>query len=136
MPDSQYQRIKFGGAQWIAFRPGILVVLKDIKFLQCFGLLVELQGTESELIAAEVATAETFSNPSKGGYTQGYDCHGDQYTISRRGTKWDLRLFITAWGTHGIPCDDRPLGDEPWWTVHGAAASTVTAEILAKLMRD
>jgi hypothetical protein len=136
MADSPYQRIEFGGVQWIAARPGILVVLKDIKILQCFGLLVELRGTEAELIAAEVATAETFNNPGKSGQRLGYDCHGDQYTIGRRGTKWDLRLFITAWGTQGIPCDDRPLGDEPWWTVHGAAASTVTAEILAKLMRD
>jgi hypothetical protein len=136
MPDSEYQRVKFGGVHWVASRPGVLVVLKDIKFLQCFGLLVELQGTESELIAAQVATAEIFRNARKGSQHLGYDCHGDQYTVSRRGAKWDLRLFITAWGTRGIPCDDRPLGDEVWWTVHGARASVVTAEILARLMRE
>jgi hypothetical protein len=136
MPDSKYQRVTFGGVQWVASRPGVLVVLKDIKFLQCFGLLVELQGTESELIAAQVATTELFRDTGKGSQHLGYDCHGDQYTISRRGRKWDLRLFITAWGTHGIPCDDRPLGDEPWWNVHGAVACAATAEILSKFMRD
>jgi hypothetical protein len=136
MPDSKYQRVNFGGVQWVASRPGVLAVLKDIKFLECFGLLVELQGTESELIAAQVATAEIFLNIGQGGQHLGYDCHGDQYTVSRRGAKWDLRLFITAWGARGIPCDDRPLGDEPWWAMHGALASAVTAEILAKLMRD
>jgi hypothetical protein len=136
MSDSERRRINIGGVQWLASRPGILAVLKDIKFLQSFGLLVEFCGTESELIAAQVATPETFHNPGKNGQRFRYDGHGDQYTVERRGAKWDLKLFISAWGSHSIPCDDRPRGDEPWWTVHGAVASTVTAEILAKLMRD
>jgi hypothetical protein len=136
MPHSERGRVKIGGVQWVASRPGILTVLKDIKFLQCFGLLVELQGTQSELIAAQVATADMFLKPGKGGQRLGYDCHGDQYTIKRHGAKWDLRLFISAWGTHGVPCDDRPQGDEPWWSEHGAVASAATAEILARLMRD
>jgi hypothetical protein len=45
-------------------------------------------------------------------------------------------LLINAWRTRGIPCDEHPGGNQPWWAEHGAQAATVTAEILAKLMRN
>ena len=128
--------VKFGGVHWIAFRPRILAVLKDIKVCQSLGLLVELNGTESELIAAEVATAETFTVARHLGERAHYDIHGDQFTLRYRGGRWDLRLLITAWGARGVPCDEHPYGDQPWWTLHGTLASTMTADILAKLMRD
>jgi hypothetical protein len=136
MPDSKNRVVEFGGVQWIATRPRILVVLRDIKFCQSFGLLVELCGTESELIAAEVATAEIFHGARKYGERTCSDSHGDQFTLRYRAGKWELRLLINAWGTRGIPCDEHPGGNQPWWTEHGAQAATVTAEILAKLMRN
>jgi len=136
VPDSKQRLVEFGGVQWIASRPLLLAVLKDIKFCESFGLLVELYGTESELIAAEVATTETFRDADRSSERTYYDIYGDHCTLRRRAGKWDLRLLINAWGTRGIPCDDHPFGDQPWWTVHGAAASAITAQILARLLRN
>jgi hypothetical protein len=135
VPHSQQRRVEFGGVHWVASRPLVIAVLKDIKFCQSFGLLVELNGTESELIAAEVATEETFRDADRCRERTHHDIHGDHFTLCHRAGKWDLRLFINAWGTRGIPCDEHPFGDQPWWTVHGAAASALTAQILARLAK-
>jgi hypothetical protein len=134
MPDSKNQVVKFGGVHWIASRPLLVAVLKDIKFCQSYGLLVVLQGTETQLIAAEVATPDLFKGISRYSERTCHDAHGDQLTMKYSAGKWDVRLFISAWGARGIPCDEHPLGDQPWWTVHGAIASNVTTQILSKLM--
>jgi hypothetical protein len=135
MPDSKNRVVEFGGVQWIASRPRLVEVLKDVKICQSYGLLVVLQGTESQLIAAEVATPDLFMGISRYSERTHCDAHGDQLTMKYSAGKWDVRLFISAWGARGIPCDEHPLGDQPWWTVHGAIASNVTTQILSKLKR-
>ena len=134
MPDSNSRVVNFGGVHWIASRPRLVEVLKDIKICQSYGLLVILQGTESQLIAAEVATPDLFMSIGRYSERTRCDVHGDQLTMKYSAGKWDVRLFISAWGTHGIPCDEHPLGDQTWWTVHGAVASKLTTQILTKLM--
>jgi hypothetical protein len=134
MAESKSNRVQFRGITWIASRPQVLPVLLDVTICPIWGLAVDFHGSEAELIAAGVATADMFEDMGKSGQRTRWDSFGDQYTVKRRRGEWDLRIALTTYGSQAPPSDERP-GKCPWWIKHGGEAEAVTAEILSRFVR-
>lgn len=117
---------------YIASRPEVLPVLKDLA--ECnWGWLLTFHGTETELIAAGVASAAMFDIGKSVQRKYKFD-YGDHCTVRRRGKKWDIDYHLHNEGSDALPSDEHP--DKcPWWIKHGGAAEAATAEILKRFAR-
>jgi hypothetical protein len=132
--ESKSNLVKFDHFTWIASRPQVLPVLKNIAVCPAWGLAIDFHGTDAELIAAGIATADMFEDIGKSRQRTRRDSYGDQYTVKRRCGKWDLELRLSTEGSQEPPSDERP--DKcPWWIKHGSEAEAATAVILARFAR-
>jgi hypothetical protein len=96
MAESKSNSVQFGGVTWIAARPQVLPVLQDARVCPAWGLLLTFYGTEAELIAAGVVTADAFLDMGKSGQQTQWDSFGNRYTVKRRRGKWELELRLRA----------------------------------------
>jgi hypothetical protein len=134
MAESKSNRVRFNRLTWVAARPQVLPVLQDILVCEAWGLLLTFYGTEADLIAAGVVTADAFLDMEKKGQRAQRDSFGDQYTVKRLRGKWELELRLRADGSQAPPSDERPTKC-PWWIKHGGEAEAATAAILARFAR-
>jgi|SRR5579859_132950 len=118
------------GITWLASRPAVLPFLIEAN-VYGWGVLARFHGTEAELIAAGIASAEMFEGMGKSGQRTRETGYGDRYIVKKRRGKWDLEIH-TCREVGGAPSDEYPR-PSAWWLKHGGEAQAATAEILARL---
>jgi hypothetical protein len=115
-----------------AARPDVLLVLKFAGAM-AWGWLVEFAGTETELIAAGVATADMFQNLGKSGQKTADTPYGDRYKVRRR-IKGRFELELRLLPELGDLSDPR-MQATVWWRQHAAEVDAEVAGALERMRR-
>jgi hypothetical protein len=115
-----------------AARLDVLLVLKFAGVMQ-WGWLLKFAGTETELIAAGVATADMFRDLGKSGQKTADTPFGDRYQVRRRVKgryEIELRLMPKL-------CDlsDPRTQATLWWRQHAPAVEAEVAHALEEMRR-
>jgi hypothetical protein len=130
LPKSKGESVRFDGITWVASRPSVLQVLKNVRACS-WGVLATFHGTEAELTAAGVADASFFEGIGKSGQKTHDTDSGDRYVIRRRRGQWDLEIWSYS-DNDCAPSDEYPR-PSPWWRKHGGEAEAEMRRILAAL---
>lgn len=122
---------------FVASRPGVLACLKNVEISQTWrGWCLTFRGTEAELIAAGIATVETFQGVGAhvGAQLKRQDEFDNDITVYRRRGSWILELRTDSEGSGCPPSDEQPRKCS-WWIKHGGKAEAATAKILKRFAR-
>lgn len=115
-----------------AARSDVLLVLKRASSTP-YGMYVEFQGTEAELIAASVASADMFQDIGKSGQRTASTAFGDRYELRKRAKgRFDLTLYLSEESRCGDPSEKRTQGTV-WWRAHGAEVEAQVADALERM---